>query len=158
MTGRERENDTGSYSNPAEASAVRGLVDHLLEIGLGGGDIGVITPYEAQRHAVRSELGSLASADDVTVDTVDSFQGGERAAVVVSFVRSNDRGDVGFLGRPHDGARRLNVALTRAERFCGLVGDWDTLRDGGDGRNDCADLYRDLYGRLSDDGRMRDAE
>jgi superfamily I DNA and/or RNA helicase len=63
----------------------------------------------------------------VTVDTVDSFQGGEREAVVVSFVRSNPRGESGFLERPSVGPRRLNVALTRARKRLVLVGDWDTL-------------------------------
>ena len=46
------------------------------------------------------------------------------------------------------------MALTRAERFCGLVADWDTLRDGGDGRNAYADLYRDLDDRLASADRL----
>ncbi|MFB6140643.1 MAG: DEAD/DEAH box helicase [Halosimplex sp.] len=160
VDGEEREDEAGSYANPAEARAVRALVDRLLDAGVAGHEVGVVAPYRAQTGAVASELGELsaAGADEVTVDTVDSFQGGEREAVVVTFARSNDRGDVGFLGRAEDGPRRLNVALTRAERFCGLVGDWDTLRDGGDGRNACADLYRDLFDRLRDADRTRSGD
>ena len=156
VSGSEREDGDGSYANPAEATAVGRLVERLLDADVDAGDVGVITPYRAQRRTVRSELDGLSvpDGDAVTVDTVDSFQGGEREAVVVSFVRSNDRGDVGFLGREQDGPRRLNVALTRAERFCGLVGDWDTLRNGGDGRNACANLYRDLYERVASADRL----
>ena len=129
----------------------------MLDADVAPAEIGVITPYRAQVDAVEDELRNLsADVGDVEVDTVDSFQGSEREAVVISFVRSNDRGEIGFLGREQDGPRRLNVALTRAERFCGLVADWDALRTAGDGANACADLYRDLHDRLADAGRMND--
>ena len=160
VDGREREDETGSYANPEEASVVRGLVEELLDAGVAGHDVGVIAPYQAQVDEVESTLADLShdEGDDVIVDTVDSFQGGEREAVVVTFTRSNDGGDIGFLGRTPDGPRRLNVALTRGERFCGLVADWETLRDDGGGRNECADLYRDLYEQLERTDRIRTAE
>ena len=154
VAGRERRGDGHSYYNREEASEVASLVERLLDADVTPDEVGVITPYEAQVEVVEDELRELPGNDDVDVDTVDSFPGSEREAVVVSFVRSNERGDVGILGRTPDGPRRLNVALTRAERFCGLVGDWYTLREGGNGRNGCTDLYRDLYERVAEDGRV----
>lgn len=158
VSGDERVDDAHSYYNDEEATEVRSLVERLLGAGVTPGEIGVITPYQAQVDAVERSLRKLSEpdADEVEVDTIDSFQGSEREAIVISFVRSNDRGDIGFLGRSEDGPRRLNVALTRAERFCGLVADWDTLRTPGDGENDAAGLYRDLYDRLADRGKFGD--
>ena len=57
------------------------------------------------------------------IGTVDGLQGREKEAVVVSLVRSNDRGEVGFLAE----LRRLNVALTRARRHLTVIGDSATL-------------------------------
>ncbi|MCW8173751.1 hypothetical protein D8S78_24485 [Natrialba swarupiae] len=52
------------------------------------------------------------------VSTVDSFQGSEKEAIIVSFVRSNSDMDAGFLEFKNEGPRRLNVALTRAKKRC----------------------------------------
>jgi superfamily I DNA and/or RNA helicase len=60
------------------------------------------------------------------VDTVDGFQGREKEVVLVSLVRSNDRGEIGFLNEP----RRFNVALTRARRKAVVVGDASTVAAG----------------------------
>ncbi len=93
---------------------------------------------------------------DVTVDTIDSFQGSEKVAIVISLVRSNADGDTGFLGRPLDGLRRLNVAMTRSQRFCAIVGDWYTLRSEPDDTD--VDLYDELYSFLENTGRLQQVE
>lgn len=145
-----------SKQNENEARMVAYLVDELLE-DLPASEIGVITPYTAQVTAIQSRLRSTCDgAEAVTVDTIDSFQGGERTAIVISLVRSNADGDIGFLGRPKDGPRRLNVALTRAKRYCAVVADWDTLRYDEDGK--CTDLYQEFHRHYTETGRLNDVE
>ncbi|MEF8788555.1 MAG: AAA domain-containing protein [Haloarculaceae archaeon] len=144
--------DGHSTANPWEAGLVVRLVERLRGDGVPPEGIGVITPYTAQSELLRSRLDPA-----VEVDTVDSFQGSEKTAVVLSLTRSNPQGEVGFLGRPADGPRRLNVALTRAKRYLAVVGDWSTLRaDPPDGRAKTVDLYRALHSYLVDTGRMRE--
>lgn len=135
-----------SYANPREAEIVAARVESLRESGVPQTEIGVITGYTGQIPVIRNHLAELrVSTSNVVVDTVDSFQGGERAVVVLSFVRSNDSGRSGFLSLPDEGPRRLNVALTRAKFHLVLIGNWDTLcRDEPSGRECCSSLYRDL--------------
>lgn len=89
--------------------------------------IGVITPYRAQVDHLKKMMGSsplLQPLDAfITVNTVDAFQGQERDIIAISLVRSNDKGEVGFLGD----IRRINVAMTRAKMKLILVGDSATL-------------------------------
>jgi superfamily I DNA and/or RNA helicase len=59
----------------------------------------------------------------IAINTVDAFQGQERDAIAISFVRSNDKGEVGFLGD----IRRTNVAMTRARKKLIMIGDSATL-------------------------------
>jgi predicted DNA helicase len=89
--------------------------------------MGIIAPYSAQI----DHLHKLAEASDIldplhrliTIQTVDGFQGQERDVIGISFVRSNERGAVGFLNE----IRRTNVAMTRAKKKLILVGDSATL-------------------------------
>ncbi len=113
------EPDGESRLNTAEAEVVCQKVDALLAAGLPPADIAVITPYAAQARWLRERL----KASDVEVDTVDGFQGREKEAVVVSLVRSNREGEIGFLSD----VRRMNVALTRARRKLIVVGDSATV-------------------------------
>ncbi|EMA13005.1 AAA domain-containing protein [Haloarcula marismortui] len=145
-----------SKSNPTEARLVAHLVEDLLS-DVPANEIGVITPYSAQVSRIRETLTERTDAGDrVTVDTIDSFQGGERTAIVLSLVRSNAEGTVGFLGRPVDGPCRLNVALTRAKQYCAVVADWHTLRYDVDGK--CTDLYSDFYQFVSNTDRLNDVD
>ena len=89
--------------------------------------LGIITPYRAQV----DHLNKLAEASPVltplkkliSINTVDAFQGQERDVIAISFVRSNNDGEVGFLGD----IRRTNVAMTRARKKLIMVGDSATL-------------------------------
>ncbi|UPM42830.1 AAA domain-containing protein [Halocatena salina] len=153
--GSESLRENSLYNEP-EAELVTYLVGQLRSLpAVGYDDIGVIAPYTAQVATINSLLAThLPRGTDVTVDTIDSFQGGERDAIVISLVRSNPTGELGFLDRRPDGPRRLNVALTRARRFCGIIGDWSTLT----AATDCTDLYRSLHAELADTNRLKSVD
>jgi superfamily I DNA and/or RNA helicase len=116
----ELEEDTGSRRNLQEADLTAKKVRHLIGLGVLPSQIGVITPYRAQVRRLR-EL--LADVSGLEVDSVDGFQGREKEAIVVSLVRSNPEGEIGFLGD----TRRTNVAFTRARRKLIAIGDSATL-------------------------------
>ncbi|AQL44740.1 DNA-binding protein (plasmid) [Halorientalis sp. IM1011] len=145
-----------SRANTAEARLVVHLVSELLD-EVPPAEIGVISPYAAHVRLVRERLDDHVDASDaITVDTIDSFQGSEKTAIVLSLVRSNAEGDLGFLGRPQDGPRRLNVALTRAKRYCAVVGDFHTLRYDSDGKS--TELYQDFRDFFATTGRLNDVD
>ncbi|EQK97748.1 DNA-binding protein SMUBP-2 [Ophiocordyceps sinensis CO18] len=110
-----------SKSNEMEAALVRQHVKQLVGTGVRAGDIAVVTPYNAQ-------LALLAPLKEqfpgIELGSVDGFQGREKEAVIVSLVRSNDEGEVGFLGDK----RRLNVAMTRPKRSLTVIGDSETAK------------------------------
>ncbi|HEY1904465.1 MAG TPA: AAA domain-containing protein, partial [Myxococcaceae bacterium] len=108
-----------SLENPGEAEVVVARARALLAAGLDPAQIAVITPYRAQAARIAPALEGLG----VEVDTVDVFQGREAEAVLVSCVRSNAEGRLGFL----TDLRRMNVALTRAKVHAFVVGDSATL-------------------------------
>ena len=87
--------------------------------GVAAEAIAVIAPYSAQVRLLREKL----QVDGLEIDSVDGFQGREKEAVVLSMVRSNAEGEVGFLAD----VRRMNVALTRARRKLLVIGDSATL-------------------------------
>ena len=107
-----------SRENPLEARIVVETVKRLLKLGVKPEWVGVITPYDDQRDIIRSNL-----PEEVEVKTVDGYQGREKEVIVLSFVRSNPEGELGFL----KDLRRLNVSLTRAKRKLIAVGDSSTL-------------------------------
>ena len=115
----EMEPDGESRFNRGEARIVVRRVKALIEHGLPPGDIGVIAPYSAQVRLLR-ELLPIAGLE---IDSVDGFQGREKECIVVSLVRSNAEGAIGFLAD----VRRTNVALTRARRKLIVIGDSATL-------------------------------
>lgn len=116
----ELEEDTESRFNRQEAVLAVKKVRGLLDAGVRPYQIAVITPYRAQVRLLRDLLADVPA---VEVDSVDGFQGREKEAVVISLVRSNAEGEIGFLGD----TRRTNVALTRARRTVLMIGDSATL-------------------------------
>ncbi|ORY65898.1 DNA helicase [Pseudomassariella vexata] len=132
-----------SKSNEMEAALVKQYVRKLVDAGVKPEDIAVVTPYNAQL-ALLAPLKE--SFPGIELGSVDGFQGREKEAVIVTLVRSNSEGEVGFLGEK----RRLNgkslpyawkppsvavmlmqvqtVAMTRPKRSLTIIGDSDTVR------------------------------
>ncbi len=90
-------------------------------------DVGIISPYRAQVQLLRRMLRKSAYFKPlrhlITVNTVDGFQGQERDIIVISMVRHNDQGQIGFLRD----LRRMNVAITRSRMKLFIIGDAPTL-------------------------------
>ena len=134
-----------SYYNPVEKNlAVKqfiGLVKRHLKQGGKITDCAIITPYQAQIHLIRQALrkdllfnqeiqksgqvnvNNIDSILSQVVNTVDAFQGSERYGIVLSLVRSNHSGEIGF----NRDLRRLNVALSRAQDELIIIGNSDTF-------------------------------
>ena len=131
---------SGSHSreNPREATIVGQLTDDLLAAGVAPSQVAVISPYDDQVDRIEGQIDTSG----VEVDTVDGFQGREKDVVLVSLVRSNDEGRIGFLDEP----RRFNVALTRARRKAVIIGDASTVTAGG--VFDALIHYADTEGRV----------
>ena len=90
-------------------------------------DVGMISPYKAQvqylRRLVRNDAFFKPYRLAITINTVDGFQGQERDVILISLVRANEEGQIGFL----NDLRRMNVAITRARMKLIILGDASTL-------------------------------
>lgn len=125
--------ETLSRYNEGEATLLIHQVEKLVEsIGSAawldeGITLGIITPYSAQVDILQHLAESSAILEPlhrlVSINTVDAFQGQERDVIAISFVRSNEKSEVGFLAD----IRRTNVAMTRARKKLILIGDSATL-------------------------------
>ena len=89
--------------------------------------IAVISPYKQQINLLRTQFEHSPDLqkykENISVNTIDSFQGQERDIVYISLTRSNDKGEIGFLSD----IRRMNVAMTRARKKLVVIGDSATL-------------------------------
>jgi ATP-dependent RNA/DNA helicase IGHMBP2 len=129
----KQDEETLSRFNEEEAALLIRVVEQLVEdIGLQPWlderiTLGIITPYRSQvdlLHKLAESSPTLMPLHHLTtINTVDAFQGQERDVIAISFVRSNDKGEVGFLAD----IRRTNVAMTRARKKLIMVGDSATL-------------------------------
>lgn len=125
---------TSSKMNASEAKLVTHLLREYIEvIGMekivnDRVDFGIITPYKSQVRLIRKLLKMQrfyrTLRHQISVNTVDGFQGQERDVVLISMVRDNERGEIGFLRD----LRRMNVALTRARMKLMVVGNSETLQ------------------------------
>eukprot|EP00977_Amphora_coffeiformis_P005586 scaffold1171_cov177-Amphora_coffeaeformis.AAC.16 len=125
-----REESSPSWCNPQEASLCVEYAQSLVESAeLTCDDIGIITPYTAQVSKIRQGLRDLGLGD-IKVGSVETFQGQERRAIIMSTVRSerehvtNDiRYNLGFVAN----SKRFNVSVTRAKALLIVVGCPDVL-------------------------------
>ena len=119
--------------NKGEAElTLKTLVDYFTKIGKQRVlderiDVGVISPYRAQVQYLRSLIKEREFFKPyrslISVNTVDGFQGQERDVILISLVRSNDDGQIGFLRD----LRRMNVAITRARMKLIILGNVQTM-------------------------------
>ncbi|CAM0903209.1 unnamed protein product [Alopecurus aequalis] len=118
-----------SLKNTIEAAAVSRIVQRLFKESVSTGikiSVGVVSPYNAQVRAIHEKIGKSYNMHDgfsVKVKSVDGFQGAEEDIIIISTVRSNKAGSVGFLTN----MQRTNVALTRAKHCLWIVGNGMTL-------------------------------
>ncbi len=119
--GFEEALEPGSQSryNAEEAGLVLEELRKLLKLGVPAQEIAVISPYSAQVRLLTAKVPNPL----IEVDSVDGFQGREKEVVILSLVRSNLEGEMGFLAD----TRRMNVAMTRAKRKLVVIGDSSTL-------------------------------
>ncbi|XP_039989614.1 DNA-binding protein SMUBP-2 [Xiphias gladius] len=115
--------DEQSKGNQGEVDIVQLHIKALTEAGVKAKDIAVIAPYNLQVDLLRQKLSTRHP--ELEIKSVDGFQGREKEAVVLSLVRSNRKGEVGFLAED----RRINVAVTRARRHIAVVCDTQTVQN-----------------------------
>jgi DNA replication ATP-dependent helicase Dna2 len=121
----EIEHEGNRVSAPEEADEVAAVIEEMLEGGLTPGEIGVVVPFRAPAARVRGLLrferfAKWPEIGQLTVDTVERFQGQERESMIVSFVVSDD-GFMDRLGAFLTYPQRLNVAVTRARTKVVLI-------------------------------------
>ena len=121
----------GSFRNGGEIAFVINVLLMLRSRGVNGLRIGVMTPYQQQLMAIRAALSDLVRSnrlddefvEDLNMGTVSAFQGTEHDFMILSFVRSNEQGELGFVGDP----LRINVSITRARLGLFCTGNVKTL-------------------------------
>ncbi|KAL0349341.1 UNVERIFIED_CONTAM: Helicase SEN1 [Sesamum angustifolium] len=128
--GREELDDVGrSRRNMVEVAVIVKLVQKLYKAWNHSKEklsIGLISPYAAQAVAIGDKLEQTFQNHEkfkVNVKSIDGFQGGEEDIIIISTVRSNNGGSIGFLSSP----QRTNVALTRARHCLWILGNERTL-------------------------------
>ncbi|KAI8540971.1 hypothetical protein RHMOL_Rhmol08G0026800 [Rhododendron molle] len=133
--GKEEFDSRYSRKNMVEVAVVSEIVASLFKESVASKQkvkVGCISPYKAQVFAIQQKLGNTYSTDSnsgfsVNVRSVDGFQGGEEDLIIISTVRCNGRGSVGFLSN----RQRTNVALTRARHCLWILGNGATLINSG---------------------------
>ncbi|QCK15125.1 IGHMBP2 family helicase [Mangrovivirga cuniculi] len=117
----ERKEGAYSYFNLEEAEKVKQVIEALLFSRVFPEDIGIISPYEGQVALMKR----MIEIEGIEIKSIDGFQGREKEIIILSLVRSNNKGRIGFL----TDYRRLNVALTRAKKKLIIIGNENTLKE-----------------------------
>ncbi|XP_058787781.1 uncharacterized protein LOC131662104 [Vicia villosa] len=134
-SGEDELDEGNSQRNMVEVAVVSGIVHDLYKESVSKKhtvSVGVISPYKAQVFAIQDALdkrfgGDVNDCFSVKVSTVDGFQGGEKDVIIISTVRHNNMGVVGFISN----IQRTNVSLTRARHCLWIIGNGETLMNSG---------------------------
>ena len=112
-----------SKQNEEEAKIITLLIKKLTNLEIDFHSIGIITPYSAQKILIQKKLKEKYKSNNIIeklkISSVDGFQGREKDFILISNVRSNNYGEIGFL----KDFRRLNVSITRAKYGMIVVGN-----------------------------------
>lgn len=145
-------NETFGRINKAEAELlVQQLQNYIEKIGIErvqeeSIDFGLISPYRVQVQYIRQLIKRNRFFHPlrrlITIHTVDGFQGQERDVILISLVRANEEGNIGFL----NDLRRMNVAITRARMKLIILGDAPTLTRHA--------FYKALYNYIGEQGKI----
>lgn len=142
---------SGRYNTEEAKFIVKALGDYATEVGIKRIqeeriDFGLISPYKNQVQKLRQLVKQSATLKpikhSITINTIDGFQGQERDVILISLVRANEEGNIGFLRE----LRRMNVAITRAKMKLIIVGAADTLTR--------HPFYKKLYENIERDGKI----
>ncbi|XP_076102763.1 uncharacterized protein LOC143071941 isoform X2 [Mytilus galloprovincialis] len=111
-----------SFSNEYEAEYLRELCLYLLKQGYKPSDITIIAAYTGQMFCIKEKM-PRSKFEGVNICVLDNYQGEENEIILLSLVRSNAKGDIGFLNREN----RICVALSRAKQGLFIIGNSSTL-------------------------------
>ncbi len=144
----QTEQETKSSYNPEEVALLFRHFNRYLELVKDSSglniiqNIGLISPYKAQVGLIQDffeeNYKEHELRDRISINTIDAFQGQERDIIYISLVRSNEKGEIGFLAD----TRRMNVAMTRARKKLVIIGDSGTI-----GSNEFYNRFLDYVNR-----------
>ncbi|GAA5842966.1 hypothetical protein JCM5353_001026 [Sporobolomyces roseus] len=141
-----------SKSNENEAEIVLNYVKFLIKARIPTSSISIISPYSSQVLLLSSLIHPLYP--EIEIGSIDSNQGRENDVIIISLVRSNESGEIGFLKE----MRRLNVAMTRARRQLVVVGDSETLRKGGEPSSSTKKKGKEKKGKSQQEGEEEESD
>ena len=142
---QETEDQNLSHSNPHESSYIPKLCQYLLQQGYEPSQITVLVTYTGQLMTMRKKMPK-EDFDGIRVTTVDNYQGEENDIILLSLVRSNESGNIGFLRE----ANRVCVALSRAKMGFYCIGNFKILREQ-------ADIWERIVAHIEKRGCLGDA-
>lgn len=117
--------ETRSHLNDYEAEFIVALCRYIVLQGYETSQVTILTTYSGQLHQIRKLMKTHHLLSGVRATVVDNYQGEECDIILLSFVRSNEEGNIGFLKDSH----RVNVALSRARKGLYCVGNFDCLSE-----------------------------
>lgn len=138
--------ETRSHMNSHEASFIVELCRYIILQGYDQSQVTILTTYSGQLQLIRQLMRTHNLLNGVRAAVVDNYQGEENDIILLSFVRSNDEANIGFLKT----SNRVNVALSRARKGLYCIGNFDCLAEK-------CQLWKDLIQNLTTQEAIGDA-
>ncbi|XP_038209976.1 NFX1-type zinc finger-containing protein 1-like isoform X2 [Zerene cesonia] len=130
--------DSWSHKNTFEANWCVGLANYLLQMEYKSNEVTILTTYTGQATLIKELTKKFTRLRDIKITVVDNFQGEESKIVILSLVRSNRDGNIGFLAA----ANRICVALSRAKEGFYIFGNMNGLKS-------ASSIWRSIAEKLS---------